>query len=99
MINLVSCKLCGKQYVGSATKRFRFRWNNYKDNRRKAKRGEDNTQKYFHEHFLSHDHNGIINDIEIIFSDKTDPSDPTMREEFWRAKLKTLAPNGLNIEE
>ena len=99
MINLVSCKLCGKQYVGSATKSFRFQWNNYKDNRRKAKRGEDNTQKYFHEHFLSHDHNGIVNDIEIIFSDKTDLSDPTMIEEFWRAKLKTLAPNGLNIEE
>ena len=53
----------------------------------------------FHEHFLSHDHNGLINDIEIIFIDKTDPSDPTRREEFWRAKLKTLAPNGLNIEE
>ena len=60
-------------------------------------RGRDHTQKYFHEHFLSHDHNGIINDTEIILIDKTDPSDPTRR--VWQAKLKTLAPNGLNIEE
>ena len=51
LIYLMSCKVCGKQYLGSATERFRFRWNNYKDNHRKAKRGEDHTQKYFHEHF------------------------------------------------
>ena len=68
--------VCGKQYVGSATERFRFWWNNYKDNQRQAEKGEDHTQKYFHEHFLSHDHNGLINDIEFLFIDKTDPSDP-----------------------
>ena len=42
---------------------------------------------------------GLINDIEIIFIDETDQSDPTRREEFWHAKLKTLVLNGLNIEE
>ena len=57
------------------------------------------TLKYFHEHFLSHDHKGLINDTEIIFIDKTDSLDPTRREELWQAKLKILAPNGLNIEE
>ena len=88
LMYLMLCKVYGKQYVGSTTERFRFQWNNYKDN-----------QKYFHEHFLSHDHNGLINDIEIIFIDKTDPPYPTRREEFWPAKLKTLAPNGPNIEE
>ena len=46
------CKLCGKQYVGLTTERFRFRWNDYKNNQRKAKRGEDLTQNYFHEYFL-----------------------------------------------
>ena len=44
--------------------------------------GEDNTQKYFHEHFLSHDYNSLINDIETIFIDKPDLSEPTRREEF-----------------
>ena len=98
LICLKSCKVCGKQYVGSTTERFRFSWNNYQDNQRKAKRGEDHTQKYFQEHFLSHDDNGLINGIAIIFFDKTDALDPTRREEFWRAKLKTVALNGLNIE-
>ena len=56
-------------------------------------------QKYFYDHFLSESHNGLINDVEIVFIDKTDPSDPTRREEFWRNKLKTLAPYGLNVEE
>ena len=49
--------------------------------------------------FLSEGHNGLIYDVEIIFIDKADPSDPTRREEFWRTKLKTLAPYGLNVEE
>ena len=77
-------KACGKQYVKSTTEKFRFRWNNYKGNQRKAKRGEDIIQKHFHEHFLSHNHNGLINDIEVILIDKTDPSNLTRTEEFWR---------------
>ena len=28
-------------------------------------------QKYLHDHFLGEDHNGLINDVEIIFIDKT----------------------------
>ena len=56
-------------------------------------------QKYFHYYFLSECHNGLINNVEIIFIDKTDPSYPSRRDEFRRSKLKTLAPYGLNIEE
>ena len=56
-------------------------------------------QRCLHEHFLSQSHNGLINNVESIFIDKTDPSDPTRREEFWKTKLKTLAPYGLNVEE
>ena len=95
----MSHKVCGKQYVQPTTEGFIIRWNNYKNNQLKAKRGENHTQKYFHEQFLNHSHNGLINDIEIIFIDKTDPSDPTSREEFWQDKLKTIATDGLNTEE
>ena len=56
-------------------------------------------QKYLHDHFLSDNHDGLLNDVEITLIDKTDPSDPERREEFWRNKLGTLAPLGLNIEE
>ena len=56
-------------------------------------------QRYLREHFLSEGHNGLINDVEIIFIDKTGPSDSTRREDFWRTKHKNLAPYGLNMEE
>ena len=56
-------------------------------------------QRYLHEHFLSKGDNGLINDVEIMFIDKTDPSDPIRREEFRRTKLKTIAPYGLNVVE
>ena len=99
LIYLFSCKVCGKQYVGSTTDKFRYRWNNYKNCQRKAERGEDDTPKYLHDHFLSEDHDGLLNNVDITLIDKTDPSDPERREEFWRTKLRTLAPLGLNIDE
>ena len=37
-----------------------------------------------------------INDTEIRFIDKTDPSDPTRREDFWIDTLKSRYPQGLN---
>ena len=32
LIYLLSCKVCGLQYVSSTTDKFRLRWNNYKEN-------------------------------------------------------------------
>ena len=45
-------------------------------------------KKHLHEYFLSEGHNSLINDAVIDFIGKSDPSDPTRREEFWRTKLK-----------
>ena len=92
LIYLFSCKVCGKQYVGSTTDKFRYRWNNYKNRQRNAEREEDHMQEYLHDHFLSQDHDGLLNNVEITLIDKTDPSDPERREEFWKTKLRTLAP-------
>ena len=39
LIYLLSCKVYGLQYIGSTTNKLRFRWNNYKENDRKALRG------------------------------------------------------------
>ena len=51
LIYLLSCKICGLWYVGSTTDIFRLRWNNYKDNNRKAQRGEEHMQPELFEHF------------------------------------------------
>ena len=81
------------------TDKFRYRWNNYKNCQHKEERGESDTPKYLHDHFLSEDHHGLLNNVDITLIDKTDPSDPERREEFRRTKLRTLAPLGLNIDE
>ena len=99
LIYLFSCKVCGKQYFGLTTDKFRYRWNNYKNCQRKAERGENDAPKYLHDHFLSEGHDGLLNNVDITLIDKTDPSDPERREEFWRTKLHTLAPLGLNIDQ
>ena len=59
-----------------------------------------NTQpKLFSSTLLNEDHNGLMNDCEIILIDKMDSSDPTRRVFFWMRVLKTIAPLGLNIDE
>ena len=96
LIYLLSYKVCCLQYVGSTTDEFRLRWNNYKENNRKAKRGEEHMQPLALEHFSSSDHNGFLEDCSITLIDKTDGSDPTRRDEYWRRTLKTVTPYGLN---
>ena len=42
---------------------------------------------------------GFLNDISVTLIDKTDPTDPTKREDYWIHTLKTKAPLGLNVED
>ena len=100
LIYLLSCKSCGKQYVGNTTDHFRSRWNNYKSDVRKAESGdmENVKQKFLQSHFLQRDHQGFLKDVEVRLIDKTQASDPTKREFYWMRTLRTLYPDGLNIE-
>ena len=96
---LLTCKTCSKQYTGETTDEFRFRWNNYKSNDRKFQRGERCMQEHLFEHFYSEGHNGFLEDVSVTLIDKTDGRDPKKREFYWMRTLKTLAPDGLNIED
>ena len=80
LIYLLSCKIFGLQYVGSTTDPFRYRWNNYKDNNRKAERGVEHMSADLFKHFASHEHNVFLKDSSITLPDKTDGTDPTRRE-------------------
>ena len=71
-------------------------WNNYKSNDRTFKRGERCMQEHLYEHFYR---NGFLEDVAITLIDKTDGRDPKNRENYWMRTLKTLAPDGLNIED
>ena len=96
LIYLLSFKVCGLQYVGSTIDKFRLRWNNYKENYQRAKKGEEYMQPLVFDHFSSNDPNGFLEDCSITLIDKTDGSDPTGKEEYWRRVLKTGTPYGLN---
>ena len=100
LIYLFSCRTCGKQYTGKTTDRFRYRWNNYKMEARKAENGdmENVKQKFLQSHFLQDDHKGFLEDVEVRLIDKTQGSDPTKREYCRMRTLKTLYLDGLNIE-
>ena len=50
----------------------------------KQKEGKIICKKYLHDHFLSEDHDGLLYNVENTLIDKTDPSGPERREEFWR---------------
>ena len=99
VIYLLRCKVCNIQYVGQTSDKFRYRWNNYTSCHRRAKNGQSVPQMSLHSHFLREDHNGLFEDAELTFIDKTDPSDPRKRERFWIDLLETKPPKGLNEGE
>ena len=67
---------------------------------RKAENGdmENVKQKFLSSHFLQDDYKGFLEDVEVRLTDKTQGSDPTKGKYYWMRTLKTLYPNGLNIE-
>ena len=98
LIYLLNCNCCQKQYVGQTVDTFRKRWNNYKDNARKFNRGEHCIQRHLYEHFTLPGHSSFLHDVSITLIDKTDPSYPTKREDYWIDILKTKPPMGLNFD-
>ena len=76
------------QYVVKTIDDFRLCWNNYKDNNRKYLMKESCMQQYLFEHFLSNVHNSFLDEVSIIFINKTDPKDPNNWEHYWRHSLK-----------
>ena len=99
LIYLLTCKCCGKQYVGETTDEFRLRWNNYKSNDRKFVQNQACMQEHLFKHFNSNGHDGFLKNVSIILIDKTDGKDPKKREYYWQRTLKTYTPFGLNIED
>ena len=55
-------------------------------------------QQFLLNHFLQHGHNGFLEDVEVTLIEQTQASDPTKREYYWMRTLKSLYPDGLNLE-
>ena len=97
--NIINIIVVHLFYVKHAQNRdqFRLRWDNYKSNDRKFKRGEHCMQDHLYEHFYSDDHNGFLKDIKIMLINKTDCYDPKNKENYWVRTLRMLALDGLKI--
>ena len=61
-------------------------------------KGQECMQQHLFKHFANESHCSFLEDVTITFIDKTDPKDPNRREHYWRHKLNTMAPIGLNVE-
>ena len=48
------------------------------------------------QHFAAINYNCFLTHCSITLIDKTDGSDPTIREQYWRKVLKTVATYVLN---
>ena len=98
LIYLVTCKVCGKQGVGS-TEYLPARISNYYSHIKKKKR-TNKISIHFQE---NQNHTAEDMDIQIIDKLLTIPKDPkelTLKlkrvEGFWQAHLRTVGENGLN---
>ena len=97
LIYLLTCIKCKKQYVGQTVDTCRYRWNNYRSN--SCKHGISCMQEHLYEHFCDSEHSGFLNDVSITIIDKTDPTNPLQRANYWKHILKTFAPYSPNIKE
>ena len=82
-VYLLTCKLCGIEYVGQTVAYFCYRWNNYKDNCRKHSCNEVCMQKHLYDHYMSCNKD-FPHIVSGTFIDKTDASNPLEREQYWR---------------
>ena len=53
--------------------------------------------RHLHEHFTLPGHSRFLHDVFITLIDKTDPSCPTKRVDYWIGIFKTKVPMGLNF--
>lgn len=97
VVYLLQCKVCRKQYVGSAETSFRLRFNNYSSCNRRHNAGAKNVpQESLHRHFDQSDHHRM-EDWEFILIDQAESLESVRRkEDFWQNMLDTFVPKGLN---
>ena len=92
LIYLLACKKCLIQYVGKTVVQFRYRWNNCKYNSRNYNCNQSCMPRHLYKHFSSFGHCEFLQHLSVMVIDRTDPSDPLKREDYWRRTLCALDP-------
>ena len=99
MIYIITCKVCGLQYVGSTSTKFRLRFNNHKS-RLRAHSRESNIDKesddFVYKHFHGPGHHGL-RDVSVQIIDKVHNNEKLfIKQGEWAYRLQTLKPECLN---
>ena len=95
LVYLISCKRCGLQYIGETENALHIRMNGHRSDIRTKK-----LDKPVAAHFCQSDHSAEdleVRGIEKIHENNTDRR--KRRESYWMFTLKTLAPQGMNLDE
>ena len=96
LVYLISCKRCSIQYVGETENPLHIRMNGHRSDIRTGK-----TEKPIVAHFTLPDHS--VDDLEVMGIEKICEGYTTekrkLREKYWIFTLKSLKPNGLNLED
>ena len=99
VVYLISCKVCGFQYVGSTTTKFRLRFNNHKSRLRahsKMSAANKENDDLVYRHFYGPGHHGL-QDVSIQLIDKVNAREDLLAKEGqWAYRLRSLKPDGLN---
>ena len=102
VVYLITCKICGLQYVGSTTTKFRLRFNNHKSRIRRHEKLEQVNREnddLFYKHLWSEGHNGL-SDVKIQIIHRVNGERELRETEGqWAYKLNTLSPYGLNDDD
>ena len=56
-------------------------------------------QEHLFDNFNEKGNHRFFKDVSNTFIDKTNPSEPLKRENYWKRNVKTMVPLGLNIED
>ena len=98
LVHLLSCNVFQRQYNGRTVNESRYRWDNYKNNNRKSLKVDDHNQAGIFANFQNLDHKGFLEDTEIAFIDKTNPSNFTRPEVFGLIRQKLVFHWGFIIQ-
>ena len=96
---LITCKVCGLQYVGSTSTKFRLRLNKHKSRLRAHSRKSNidrESDDLVFKHFHGPGHHGL-QDVSVQIIDKVHNNEKlALKEGEWAYRLQTLKAAGLN---
>ena len=102
VVYLITCKVCGIQYVGSTTTTFRSRFNNHRSRinahlklSSENKRNDD----FLYQHFHSSGHLGLSHLTIQLIDRAMGERELRKKEGQWMYRLGTLRPQGLNEDD